>query len=167
MPLRSPSPPSNFARQAVPDIYDPKTFEPRNALGYLVGHTRKVLLDELDRELAALELTTAQYVVISALARSHAATASEFCKGMVYDPGAMTRLLDRLEQKGFVRRARLPGDRRRVTLELTPEGKAIYPKTIPVVVRAFNRLLKGFSKSEVRELEGFLKRILVNAGDKS
>ena len=151
----------------MPDIYDPRTFEPRNALGYLVGHTRKAMLEELDRELAALDLTTPQYVVISALARSPGASASEFCKGMLYDPGAMTRLLDRLEQKGFVRRARLPGDRRRVTLDLTAEGRAIYPKTIPVVVRVFNSLLKGFSKTEVRELESFLKRILANAGDKA
>jgi DNA-binding MarR family transcriptional regulator len=145
------------------DIYDAKTFEPWNALGFLIGHTRRALLEEIDRGLAPLDLTAAQYIIISALAHAQTATAAEFCKGMVYDPGAMTRLLDRLELKGFIRRMRLPGDRRRVTLELTDEGKALCPKMNMVVVRVLNRFLDGFSKKEVRELEDFLRRILTNA----
>jgi MarR family transcriptional regulator, multiple antibiotic resistance protein MarR len=145
------------------DIYDAKTFEPRTALGYLIGHTRKAMLEEIDRELAPLDLTAAQYIIISALAHAQTATAADLCNGMVYDPGAMTRLLDRLELKGFVRRLRLPGDRRRVTLELTEEGKALCPRMNSVVVRVLNRFLTGFSKKEVRELEEFLRRILANS----
>lgn len=145
------------------DIYDAKTFEPWNALGFLIGHTRRAMLEEIDRELAPLDLTAAQYIIISALSRAETATAAEFCRGMVYDPGAMTRLLDRLELKGFVRRLRLPGDRRRITLELTDEGKALCPKMNSIVVRVLNRFLAGFSKKEVRELEEYLRRILANA----
>jgi MarR family transcriptional regulator, multiple antibiotic resistance protein MarR len=85
------------------------------------------------------------------------------CKAMTYDPGAMTRLLDRLERKGVLRRARTGGDRRTVRLELTAAGKALYPKILDALVDTFNHLLRGFSKSEVRELEGFLKRMLANA----
>ena len=40
------------------------------------------------------------------------------------DPGAMTRLLDRLEAKGFCRRLRSADDRRVVHIELTAEGGA-------------------------------------------
>jgi MarR family transcriptional regulator, multiple antibiotic resistance protein MarR len=145
-------------------IYDAETFEPWNGVGYLIGNTRRALLEELDRELAPLDFTAAQYIVISGLARQRGATAAEFCKGMVYDPGAMTRLLDRLEQKGFISRTRLPGDRRRVTLELTAEGRAAYPKITAAVVRVQNKFLQGFSKSEVHELEGFLRRMLANGG---
>jgi DNA-binding MarR family transcriptional regulator len=148
-------------------IYDVKNYEPWKSVGYLIGHTRKALLEEMDRELAPLDVTGAQFIIISQLARGHAATAAEFCKGMVYDPGAMTRLLDRLEQKGLVRRSRLPGDRRRVTLELTDAGKALWPKMNAIVVRVLNHFLTGFSKSEVRELEGFLHRMLANANQES
>jgi DNA-binding MarR family transcriptional regulator len=147
------------------EIYDAKSFEPWNGLGFLIGHTRRAMLEELDRQLAPLDLTAAQYIIISVLARKQGATAADFCKGLVYDPGAMTRLLDRLEQKGFVKRTRLPGDRRRVTLELTPEGKALCPKINSVVVGVLNRFLAGFSKKEAQELEGYLRRILVNAKD--
>lgn len=75
----------------------------------------------------------------------------------------MTRMIDRLEAKGFIRRVRSAEDRRAVNLELTAEGKAVFPKLRVSVVGVLNRLLRGFTKSEARQLEGFLQRILANA----
>jgi DNA-binding MarR family transcriptional regulator len=75
----------------------------------------------------------------------------------------MTRLIDRLESKGIVRRVRSPGDRRTIQLELTPSGKALHPKIIAAMVDVNNNLLRGFSQSEVSQLEGYLKRMLANA----
>jgi DNA-binding MarR family transcriptional regulator len=72
-------------------------------------------------------------------------------------------MIDRLERKGLVRRARSPDDRRAVKLELTAEGKALYPKLVPIVVGVINRFLRGFRKQEVQQMEGFLKRMLANA----
>ena len=80
-----------------------------------------------------------------------------------YDPGAMTRMLDRLERKGLLRRARCGNDRRKVILELTPEGKAVYPKLIASYVNVLNRFMHGFTKTEAHQLETLLSRMLVNA----
>ena len=75
----------------------------------------------------------------------------------------MTRLLDRLEKKGVLRRVRTGSDRRSVRLELTAEGKKLYPKILAALVQVFNRLLRGFSKTEVRQLEQLLVRMVANA----
>jgi DNA-binding MarR family transcriptional regulator len=75
----------------------------------------------------------------------------------------MTRLLDRLEKKGVVRRVRARGDRRSVRLELTAGGKRLYPRILEALVEVFNRLLHGFSKGDVRLLEELLERMLANA----
>jgi len=75
----------------------------------------------------------------------------------------MTRLLDRLEKKGVLRRVRAKADRRTVHLELTAEGKRLYPKILEALVEVFNHLLHGFSKSEVQQLEQLLKRMVANA----
>ena len=74
----------------------------------------------------------------------------------------MTRMIDRLERKKLVRRLRSPEDRRKITVELTREGEAVYPKLIHGAVRVLNRSLHGFSKAEVRQLEDFLQRMLAN-----
>src|SRR5215207_427393 len=49
-------------------------------------------------------------------------TAGELAKAVGLSPGAATTALDRLEQRGFVRRTRDSQDRRRVTVEPTEEA---------------------------------------------
>lgn len=146
----------------VGDIYDPKSFEPRSSVGYLVNRVRTVFIDAIDRELAPLDVTAAQYIIMGHLANNLADSASQLCKGISYDPGAMTRMIDRLEAKGFIRRVRSAEDRRAVHLELTDEGKAVFPKLRVNVVGVLNRFMRGFSKREARQLESYLQRILAN-----
>jgi DNA-binding MarR family transcriptional regulator len=92
-----------------------------------------------------------------------ASAPTELCKKLSYDPGAMTRLIDRLEEKGLVRRLRAEDDRRAQRLELTREGEALYPKIVAALVKVYNQLLRGFNKTEVNQLQDMLKRMLDNA----
>ncbi|MEP6996842.1 MAG: MarR family transcriptional regulator [Betaproteobacteria bacterium] len=148
---------------ATSAIYDSKTFEPRVGLGRLLSQVKMELVEALDRELAPLDITAAQYVILATLAEGPTGSASGLCKGVSYDPGAMTRMIDRLERKGLVRRVRCPADRRRINLEMTAEGKAVYPQLIESAVTVFNRYLRGFSRDEIAQLETYLKRMLANA----
>jgi len=90
-------------------------------------------------------------------------SASDLCKGISYDAGAMTRMLDRLESKGLIRRHRSAHDRRLMHLELTEEGRGAYPRMREISLTVANRFLRGFTKSEARQLEGLLGRMLENA----
>ena len=143
-------------------IYDPKSFEPRDCVGRLLTQVKISMAEALDAELAPLGLTAAQFVILVMLADSDTDSASGLCKSASYDQGAMTRMIDRLERKGFVRRLRSANDRRRVNLELTAEGRAVYPKLIARAASVQNRFLRGFSKTEARQLEALLQRMLDN-----
>jgi len=152
------------------DIYDSASYQPCRALGALVSRVKTEWLAALDYELAAdkrlegLELSAAQYIIIANLSGPEGPkSAAELCKGISYDAGAMTRMLDRLEGKGLIRRSRSAQDRRLVNLELTEEGRAAYPRMREISMTVANRLLRGFTKAEARQLEGFLNRMLENA----
>jgi MarR family transcriptional regulator, multiple antibiotic resistance protein MarR len=153
----------------VADIYDPETYEPRKGVGHLMHRVRIEILAAVDRELAAdeqvaaLGVTSAQYIVISTLSMGGVKSASDLCKGISYDAGAMTRMIDRLEEKGLIRRSRCPDDRRLVNLELTEQGQAALPRMRNASVRVLNRFLEGFTTDEARQLESFLTRMLENA----
>ena len=153
------------------DVYSLENYEPRNGLGHLIGRARAQLLAVLDAELARdaflgpLEVTAAQFIVIVNLAGSEGATsASELCKGISYDAGAMTRMLDRLEAKGLVRRTRSPDDRRLVNLELTQAGKAAYPRLREISMQVMNRSLRDFTPDEAQALQSLLQRLMKNVG---
>ncbi len=114
--------------------------------------------------MAALEISAAQFIVIAALALADTAkSASDLCKGISYDAGAMTRMIDRLESKGLIRRNRRPDDRRVVYIELTEEGARAFPRMKTISMGVVNQFLRGFSQAEARQLEGFLTRMLENA----
>lgn len=136
----------------------------------MLGQVRTELLAVLERELAAdaqvaaLGVTAAQFVVMARLAAAERRkSASGLCKEMSYDAGAMTRMIDRLESKGLIRRTRCPQDRRLVYLEITDQGRAVYPRMREISMAIQNRFLRGFSRAEVRQLEGTLGRMLENA----
>jgi DNA-binding MarR family transcriptional regulator len=143
--------------------YDPQNYKPRDAAPGLMGRIRMALFDALDAELEPLGLKATDYVVLVTLANDSAPTASSVCSLIAHDPGAMTRKIDALEKKGLVRRVRSEKDRRAIHIELTPEARKLYPRMMNAVVGVVNEFLHGFAKSEVRELEGMLKRILANA----
>lgn len=147
---------------ARPHAYAAKTFEPHRSIGRLIGRVKMEMGDALDQELAPFDISAAQFVILVALATGEADSAASLCRGISYDPGAMTRMIDRLEQKGLIRRTDHPDDRRRVGLELTAEGKAVYPKLRAASMAVQNRFLGGFSKSDVRQLEVLLQRMLAN-----
>lgn len=144
-------------------IYAIETFRPSQAIGAQIALARRTIIEAIEHELAPLDISHAQWIVVMLLGDGAASTAAELCKTLIYDPGAMTRLLDRLERKGVLRRVRTQGDRRTVHLELTEEGAKLYPRIVQALMQVFNRLLHGFSKSEVRQLEQLLTRMVDNA----
>lgn len=152
------------------DVYDIETYQPRKGVGHLLNRVRTEMLLALDKalasdpELAPLGLSAAQFIVIATLALADSAkSASDLCKGISYDAGAMTRMIDRLEGKGLIRRNRRPDDRRVVYIELTEEGARAFPRMKVLSMGVVNRFLRGFSQAEARQLEGFLSRMLENA----
>ena len=152
------------------DVYDIETYQPRKGVGHLLNRVRAEMLAALDQalvsdpELATLEISAAQFIVLAALALSDSAkSASDLCKGISYDAGAMTRMIDRLESKGLICRSRREDDRRVVYLELTDKGHHAFPRMRAVSMGVVNRFLHGFSQTEARQLEGYLTRMLDNA----
>lgn len=144
-------------------IYDPATFDIRKAVPPMLGRVRAVFLSALEERLAPFDIKPADYIVLASLANDLADTASTVCSLLVHDPGAMTRKIDALEERGLLRRVRSAEDRRAIKLELTPEGKRVFPKMLAAAVGVANDFLAGFSKTEVRQLEDMLQRMLVNA----
>ena len=148
-------------------LYDPATYDFSTAIPPMMGRVRTAMVAELDERLAPLNLKAADYVVLAILANGGNATASTVCSFLAHDPGAMTRKIDGLEKRGLVRRVRSEQDRRAIKLELTPEGRKLYPKALAIGVAVANDFLHGFTKAEAKQLEGMLKRMLVNADAKA
>jgi DNA-binding MarR family transcriptional regulator len=94
-----------------------------------------------------------------------ATTTAALCQELRHDSGAMTRLIDQLEERGLIGRRRQTADRRIVDLELTPAGRKLAESLIPLAVDTLNSALSGFTKAEVQQLKGMLRRIMTRVGE--
>jgi MarR family transcriptional regulator, multiple antibiotic resistance protein MarR len=131
-------------------------------VGYLLGRARGSLLAGLDAELERFGLTGMQFGVLKHLAEGAAHTAAELCRRMHYDTGSMTRILDRLEEKGLVRRERGREDRRLMLLRIAPGGRVLLPRLMAVAARVLEGHLAGFNAAEIEALKDYLGRMIDN-----
>jgi len=132
------------------------------SVGYLMGRARASLLTGLDRELERFGLTGMQFAALKHLAEGAARSAADLCRFMHYDAGSMTRILDRLEEKGLVKRERGREDRRVVLLRIAPNGRAQLPRLMSVAARVLEGHLAGFSPAEIAALKSYLGRMIEN-----
>jgi len=153
----------------VDDREEHKTSAMHTDLAPLVAQVRLAIITGVDQEflgceeVASLEVTAAQFSILKIVLKGNAQSACELCKFMDYDRGAMSRMIDRLESKNLIRRVPMAHTRRTMALEVTAAGKAAFPKMEACLDRVVGRLLKGVTKTQVREAEKVLKRMLENA----
>lgn len=118
-----------------------------------------VVRAEVDRRMEPLGLTQAQWIPVLHLASGKAHTAADLARRTLQTPGAMTRLIDRLVDKGIIERERSTDDRRVVSLCLTEEGLAA-ARQVPDIVKGVNSAaLSPLSPDELTQFHGYLRRI--------
>ena len=100
------------------DPYHLDNYTPDESIGYLLKRATGQLSTTIDRALAEFDMTHAQLGIFLRLLHGHADTAADLAREMSIDTGAMTRALDRLEEKGFIQRLRSHADRRMVQVSL-------------------------------------------------
>jgi DNA-binding MarR family transcriptional regulator len=141
---------------------DPRAYKSEDSVAYRMNQVRLLLCSVIDAQLAASTLSALQWGVLKALFDGRARTPTALCRILPSDSGAMTRQLDFLETRGFIRRVRNESDRRSVHLVLTDAGRTITCETLPLIVETHDRQLRGFTRDEVQTLKHFMDRMIAN-----
>ena len=95
---------------------------------------------------------------LDVLDRHGAMTAGELARASGLTTGAVTRLLDRVERRGYARRVRDSIDRRRVLVELTPRARELAGELYGPIAQAGRRGLERYSAEELTLLRDFFRR---------
>jgi DNA-binding MarR family transcriptional regulator len=81
-------------------------------------------------------------------------------KGLMLSSAGITSRLDRLEERGLVRRTRDPNDRRGVLVELTDEGRTVLDQAVEANTAAERELVNTLDPLDRESLADLLKRML-------
>lgn len=125
--------------------------------------------DDLNRRfgrLVATEgLTSQQYNVLRILrgAGPEGVPTLTIAERMIERTPGITGLIDRLEEKGFARRAQCPEDRRRVLCHITRKGLAVLERLDEPVAESDDRILEVMSEREAERLVLALDKVRIGS----
>ncbi len=140
----------------------PETAESLRAYVKLFRASRAVLA-RVEANLAELSLTLNQLGVLEAILHKGPLSHRELGRKVLTSAGNMTDVVDKLEQRGLVRRVRHTGDRRSVKVELTDEGTAMIEALFPIHATRIHAAMSGLNDAQLRQLGDLLRSLGVAA----
>ena len=123
-----------------------------------IVRTAAVLTDSIERIFAPFGISATQYNALRILrgAGSEGLCRNELRDRMITRMPDVTRLLDRMEEAGWVTRGRVTGDRRRVSARITEKGVRLLDELEEPLAREHERRLGNLSDEQLRMLSGLL-----------
>ena len=131
---------------------------------FWLGRIRKALRCAFEARAASLEITAAQFLVLRRLWQGDGILISVLTREVASDGGTITRLLDRLETKGLIRREHDRADRRGRRVFLTTAGQALKEPLTGILSALEEGALAGLSPVERAALTRALERVGENLG---
>jgi MarR family transcriptional regulator, transcriptional regulator for hemolysin len=120
--------------------------------GYLLQDVARLLRVAFDRRVRHLGLTRAQWFVLAHLYRDDGRTQRALADELDMEPAPLGRLIDRLEESGWVRRAPAPGDRRAKLVFLTEKILPLVEELRTAAERLYADAFEGLPAKRFEDL---------------
>ena len=143
---------------AAPDRREEALAAVREEFGCLLGAERRLRGRDQHSKVDG-DLTIAQVRALFALDARKAATAGEIAEAARLSPASVTGMLDELERDGIILRERSEGDRRRVLVTLTDEGRTVLAKRRRRWLKRWEESMGDVSERDLEAAAEVMRRI--------
>jgi DNA-binding MarR family transcriptional regulator len=121
-------------------------------LGFLISDSARLMRTVFDRRVRRLGLTRSQWLVLRRLDRHPGASQSELADMLEVERATAGRLVDRLEENGWVERRADPNDRRINRVYMTEKGERVNNIIRPISHDMVDEALAGLSAEDRERL---------------
>ena len=122
------------------------------SVGYQIRATHRLLQRFLQVKIEPHGITLGMWYFLRALWHEDGLTQRELSNRVgTMEPTTLSAILN-MEKRGLVRRVRNREDRRKWHIHLTPKGRALQPKLIPLARDVVDVAVHGLSRGEVAQL---------------
>lgn len=136
----------------------------RPTLGFLIYDIGRLMRSAMADNLGDLGLTEAQWRAVAHLTRMQGCRLTDLAQALQIRPITLGRVIDRLEQSGFVERRQHPTDRRAVTLHLTRRSGPLVRQLRTLGAELYETALRGIPAAERERLLALLIAMRDNLG---
>lgn len=106
------------------------------------------------------QLTAAQFVVLCAVRDGEPSLVSAVVQATAIDEASVRGIVERLKWRELLVVASDPGDGRKMTLSLTPEGRAMIEKTIPFAQQISEHTFGNLDSSQRAAIMDLLRKMM-------
>lgn len=131
----------------------------RDAVGHLARRTHLISQAAYAEAFEAFGLNSFQYGILELASLNQFLTQRRLAELILVDPSIVVGAIDRLEERGLIRRSRSREDRRAFFLETTDAGAEVLKELRDAGARAEDRITARLSASERRALLGAMRKI--------
>lgn len=146
------------AATPTPDV-DPQESDLEDLIGYNLKRAYVIVQTDFRETLGDDGLSARVFSALSLTVRYPNISQSELARMMGIERSGLVAVVDELEQRGYLVRATVPGDRRVQALVPTEAGQAAYAQAFAQVRAHEQRLFADLSQEEQRCLLALLKKI--------
>jgi DNA-binding MarR family transcriptional regulator len=126
----------------------------------LLAQAHHLVAGEFHAVANAHGFTPSEWRVFATLASGEPMSIGRLAEIVVMKQPTLTRLLDRMEASGQVLRLAHDGDRRVTLVTITPEGKRVAAKLVPLAREHERRVLEPFGVKRAAELKKTLSQLI-------
>lgn len=134
-------------------------FDIEESAGFLVAKAYQRLFSCFRTGLEPFGVTPQQFALMAFLWRQDGLSQAELSEQAEIDRTTLSGLVDRLQKLALVERCRHPADRRIWLVRLTPAGRALEAKLVPVALQVRERFTANLDDNEYRDLCDLLKKL--------
>ncbi len=147
---------------------DENSIDFENSIGPWLGKTVKILEYQLQEQFNKhnLDLTKEQMIVLKRLHDEDGLSQNELAFLTLRNKSSLTRLLSKMEKKGYILRTQSKEDKRINHVYLTVFGNETFKKTKPAIQEVIKTMEKNISDSEKQQVIKTLKKIQQNFDSK-
>jgi DNA-binding MarR family transcriptional regulator len=128
-------------------------------LGFRLRRAQLAVYEDFHRDSPVSQLAPSQLGILVIIDENPEMTQQQLCEGIGIDKSTFAISLDRLADRGLLRRVRSEDDRRRNSLRLTAKGKATLRAMLVHVQRHERRVFARLSAIEREQLMALLKKV--------
>lgn len=132
------------------------------SLGYRIKLLSMLLSRMFQERLEPFGLTPFHWVVLCCLWQEDGLATSSIGERLQQVGGTLTGVLDRMEERGLVRRERDSRDRRIWRIWLTEAGKELEAVLPPIAMEIREQAMAGFSTAEQEQLSRLIDQAIAN-----
>lgn len=141
-------------------------FDKARSAGVMASEMARLYSAELQRRLAPLGLSAAQFLVLSELANESVLTQRALAEKLGVEQATMANTLARMERDHLVLRKPHPDDRRAQLISLTDAAREIQDAAVSAAVKVNQSVLDGLPPAERELFLSMLGRVVSGMRDR-